>query len=79
MKQCITVTAAKINQTVTFGTLPVVTVGRSGTLSTTACSSLAVTFAWITTSICTETGSTARHSHFISVRQSFHLREKGWN
>jgi hypothetical protein len=56
--QNITVTAAKTNQTITFGTAPTVRVGTSGTLSATASSGLAVTFTSLTTSICTVSGST---------------------
>ncbi len=56
--QNITVTAAKTNQTITFGTAPTVRVGTSGTVSATASSGLAVTFSSTTTSICTVSGST---------------------
>jgi hypothetical protein len=56
--QSITVTTAKANQTITFGTAPTVKVGTSGTVSATATSSLAVAFTSTTPTICTVSGST---------------------
>ncbi len=53
-----TITVGKGSQTITFGAAPAVTVGGTGTLSATASSGLAVTFASTTTSICTVSGST---------------------
>ena len=45
-------------QTVTFGAIPHVFVGRSGTLSATATSGLPVTFSSLTTAICSVSGNT---------------------
>lgn len=52
------VIAVKTAQTITFGAAPALSVGGTGTLNATASSGLAVTFASITTSICTVSGST---------------------
>jgi hypothetical protein len=45
-------------QTITFGAMPVVTVGSTGTVSATATSGLPVAFSSLTTPICTVSGST---------------------
>ena len=56
--QSMTVTAAKKGQTITFGAAPTVTVGKTGTVSATSSSGLAVTLTSTTKSVCTTSGTT---------------------
>ena len=52
-----TISTAKLDQTLTFGSVPTITVGETGVLSATASSGLAVIFTSATPSICTVSGS----------------------
>jgi hypothetical protein len=52
------VDSSPVNQTITFGPTPSVTVGSTGTVSATASSGLPVTFSSSTPGICTVSGST---------------------
>jgi large repetitive protein len=55
-----TITVLKKNQTITFGAAPTLSVGKTGTVSATASSGLAVTFSSMTISICTISGRTVK-------------------
>ncbi len=48
---------SKQSQTITFGGAPIITAGKTGTVSATASSGLPVTFSSITTEICTVSGT----------------------
>jgi hypothetical protein len=54
------ITIGKIAQTLAFGAVPVITVGKTGVVTATATSALAVTFASSTPTICSVTGRTVR-------------------
>lgn len=54
----LTFTIAKTGQTISFGTVPNVTVGGTGTVSAAATSGLPVTFSSLTNSVCTISGAT---------------------
>lgn len=59
MQSTFTITAAKANQTIAFGTAPTVTAGATGTVSATASpSGYTVAFSSTTTGVCTVSGTT---------------------
>jgi hypothetical protein len=56
----LTFTVSAASQTITFGAVPTVVVGGTGTVSATASSSLAVTFSSLTPGICTVNANTVK-------------------